>query len=60
MSADPYLQKLRDLIALSIDEQTKAFLRAFVHEFQGKFEAVLDLVEDFRTYTTKGGDGQVK
>jgi hypothetical protein len=37
-------------VVKSIDEQTKAFLRAFVVDFQGKFEQVLDLAEDFRTY----------
>lgn len=54
-----YMPKLKEAVAKSIDEQTKIFLRAFVHEFQGQFEKVLDLVEDFRTYTTPGGDGQV-
>jgi len=59
MASDEYLNKLREVVEKSIDEQTKVFLRAFVAEFQGKFEAVLDLVEDFKTYTTKGGDGQL-
>jgi hypothetical protein len=48
--AEQYMSQLKELIAKSIDEQTKAFLRAFVVEFQGKFEQVLDLVEEFRTY----------
>ncbi len=61
--ADPnseYLSKLRELTDQTIDQQTKAFLRAFVGEFQGKFEKVLDLVEEFRTFTTPNGDGQVR
>ena len=45
-----YLAKLKELTDLSIDDQTKAFLRAFVSEFQGKFEQVLDLAEEFKTY----------
>lgn len=45
-----YMPQFKELVTKSIDEQTKAFLRAFVVDFQGKFEQVLDLVEDFRTY----------
>lgn len=59
MSNDEYLPRFKELVEQSIDEQTKAFLRAFVVEFQGKFEQVLDLVEEFKGYTTKGGDGQL-
>jgi len=50
----PYMSRLAELTAQSIDDQTKAFLRAFVGDFQGKFEQVLDIVEEFRTYLTKG------
>jgi len=60
MAADntQWLPKLKEITDLSIDEQTKNFLRAFVHDFQGKFEAVLDLAEEFKTYAT-GKDGQL-
>jgi len=57
---DEYLDRFRELVAKSIDEQAKAFLRAFVSEFQGKFEQVLDLVEEFKGYVPKGSvDGQL-
>jgi len=55
---DEYLDRFKELVAKSIDEQAKTFLRAFVGEFQGKFEQVLDLVEDFRKYVPKG-EGQL-
>jgi len=48
-----YLPRLKDLTEKPIDEQAKLFLRAFVHEFQGKFEQVLDLVEEFKLYTNR-------
>jgi len=56
---EQYLDRFKELITLSIDEQAKAFLRAFVTEFQGSFEKVLDQVEEFKGYATKGGDGQL-
>jgi hypothetical protein len=49
-----HIAKLKELTVVSIDEQAKAFLRAFVAEFQGRFEQVLDLVEEFRTYLSPG------
>jgi len=59
VAENDYMPQFKELVNKPIDEQTKAFLRAFVVDFQGKFEQVLDLVEEFRTYTTKGGDGQL-
>jgi len=50
---DVYMEKLKTLQTLNIDEQAKSFLRAFVQEFQGKFEAVLDVVEEFRAFVTR-------
>jgi len=38
----------------SIDEQCKTFLRAFVADFSGNFEAVLNLTEEFRKFAPKG------
>ena len=35
-----YMPKFNELTALSIDEQTKVFLKAFVVELAGKFEQV--------------------
>jgi len=53
-----HMAKFRELVKQSIDEQAKTFLRAFVTDFQGKFEQVLDLVEEFRTFV-KTPDGQL-
>eukprot|EP00455_Lapot_gusevi_P032110 TRINITY_DN3498_c0_g1_i1.p1 TRINITY_DN3498_c0_g1~~TRINITY_DN3498_c0_g1_i1.p1 ORF type:complete len:257 (-),score=138.38 TRINITY_DN3498_c0_g1_i1:67-837(-) len=53
-----YKQQLAELTAQSIDEQSKAFLRAFVLEFQGKFEEVLELSNDFIKFVPKGSDCQ--
>jgi len=59
MAEKDYLPQFKEAVAKPIDEQAKIFLRAFVTDFQGKFEQVLDLVEEFRGYVTKGGDGQL-
>jgi len=67
-AADPakqgdYMAKLKALQDLSIDEQAKTFLKAFVAEFQGKFEGVLDEVDEFKTYAKSSAhsakDGQL-
>jgi len=55
---DEYLERLKEVLTKSIDEQAKVFLRAFVTDFQGRFEQVLDLVEDFKGYANKA-DGQL-
>lgn len=34
----------------TIDQQAMTFLRAFVADFSGKFEEVLKLAEEFRSY----------
>lgn len=67
-----YIQKLKDLQNKSIDEQAKvwiccvfwsnllqAFLRAFVEEFQGNFEDVLNMVDEFKVYAKGSADGCV-
>jgi len=36
----------------SIDDQAMTFLRAFVGEFQGKFEEVLKLAEEFKSFAS--------
>eukprot|EP01098_Paradermamoeba_levis_P012570 TRINITY_DN5532_c0_g1_i1.p1 TRINITY_DN5532_c0_g1~~TRINITY_DN5532_c0_g1_i1.p1 ORF type:complete len:251 (-),score=115.73 TRINITY_DN5532_c0_g1_i1:23-775(-) len=50
-----YMNQFKELMAKSIDEQAKAFLRAFVMDFQGKFSQVLDLVEEFRPFASADG-----
>jgi len=37
----------------SVDEQAMTFLRAFVFEFQGKFEEILELAEKFKEFSGK-------
>jgi len=59
MASDEYLPRLKEALKGSIDEQTKLFLRAFVFEFQGKFETVLDIAEEFKTFTGGSPDGQL-
>eukprot|EP00730_Choanoeca_flexa_P002483 TRINITY_DN11065_c0_g1_i1.p2 TRINITY_DN11065_c0_g1~~TRINITY_DN11065_c0_g1_i1.p2 ORF type:complete len:252 (+),score=112.68 TRINITY_DN11065_c0_g1_i1:1203-1958(+) len=52
-------EELKELFAevssTSIDDQAKFFLRAFVSEFSGKFEEVLDLAEEFKQYAPDTG-----
>eukprot|EP00911_Craspedida_sp_UC1_P001963 UC1_evm3s1508 len=46
------------ITAKTIDEQANAFLRAFVADFSGNFEEVLDLAEEFKKYAPEDeGDG---
>ncbi|EDQ85028.1 uncharacterized protein MONBRDRAFT_39028 [Monosiga brevicollis MX1] len=48
-------EKFDEVTATSIDAQAKTFLRAFVSEFSGKFEEVLDLAEEFKKYAPDTG-----
>ena len=52
--AENYQQKWTEVTSLTVDAQTKFFLRAFVLDFQGKFEQVLDLCEEFKNYAAPG------
>eukprot|EP01100_Stratorugosa_tubuloviscum_P005709 TRINITY_DN253_c0_g3_i1.p1 TRINITY_DN253_c0_g3~~TRINITY_DN253_c0_g3_i1.p1 ORF type:complete len:248 (-),score=154.44 TRINITY_DN253_c0_g3_i1:83-826(-) len=49
-----YNSKWGEVTSLSIDNQTKFFLRAFVLEFQGNFEQVLDIAAEFKSYIKQG------
>jgi len=51
-----YLEKLKAWQTLDIDEQAKVFLKAFVSDFLGKFEAVLDMVDEFKSFLAPGQD----
>eukprot|EP01088_Endostelium_zonatum_P007163 TRINITY_DN19343_c0_g1_i1.p1 TRINITY_DN19343_c0_g1~~TRINITY_DN19343_c0_g1_i1.p1 ORF type:complete len:251 (+),score=93.54 TRINITY_DN19343_c0_g1_i1:78-830(+) len=54
-------QQFANLSSKTVDEQTKFFLRAFVMDFQGKFEPVLDICEQFKNYAPAGTErAQVK
>jgi hypothetical protein len=48
-------QKFAEVTATSIDDQCKFFLRAFVTDFAGRFEDVLDLAEEFKQYAPDTG-----
>jgi len=49
-----YSDKFKQITSTqSVDDQTKTFLRAFVGDFQGKFEEILDLAEDFKAFSAK-------
>lgn len=50
LSKEETAAKFREVCALSVDDQAMTFLRAFVVEFQGNFEEVLDLAEEFKTF----------
>jgi hypothetical protein len=53
--ANEDLTKFREITSTqSVDEQAMTFLRAFVGDFQGKFEEVLVIGEQFKSYGTKG------
>eukprot|EP01087_Luapelamoeba_hula_P018742 TRINITY_DN608_c0_g2_i1.p2 TRINITY_DN608_c0_g2~~TRINITY_DN608_c0_g2_i1.p2 ORF type:complete len:259 (+),score=72.56 TRINITY_DN608_c0_g2_i1:15-791(+) len=48
-------QKFRALTQRSVDEQAKEFLKAFVLDFQGNFEEVLEIANEFKKYGPKEG-----
>jgi len=51
-----YSAKFREITEnQTIDEQARTFLRAFVVSFQGKFEEVLDLADEFKKYGPQTG-----
>jgi len=45
--------KFKEVTRLSVTDQAKTFLHAFVLEFQGSFEEVLDISSDFSKYIRK-------
>lgn len=49
-----YREKWGEVTGLNVDGQVKFFLRAFVLEFQGKFEPVLDIANEFKNYAEAG------
>lgn len=49
-SKDALLAQFQTVTAKSIDEQAKFFLRAFVMDFQGRFEEVLDIGQEFKKF----------
>lgn len=50
-----YTQSYTDITSKPIEEQAKFFLRSFVLEFQGRFEEVLELCQDFKKFSEDGG-----
>lgn len=49
-----YTPQFLEVVAGSVDDQAKFFLRKFVLEFQGNFEEVLELCAEFKKYAPKG------
>ena len=48
-----YKQKWGDLIAQPVNGQVKFFLRAFVLDFQGRFEEVLTIADEFKDFSQR-------
>jgi hypothetical protein len=53
---DELLAQFQTITSKSIEEQGKFFLRAFVMEFQGKFEEVLDIGQEFKKFAPAEGE----
>lgn len=54
MATAEHLRKFKELAAQPAMEQAKFFLKAFVLDFQGKFEVVLDLAQQFAEFNGVG------
>eukprot|EP01089_Gocevia_fonbrunei_P000289 TRINITY_DN10300_c0_g1_i1.p1 TRINITY_DN10300_c0_g1~~TRINITY_DN10300_c0_g1_i1.p1 ORF type:complete len:252 (-),score=83.97 TRINITY_DN10300_c0_g1_i1:26-781(-) len=52
--AQDYTSRWAEITKKPVDAQTKFFLRAFVIEFQGKFETVLDICDQYKNYAPQG------
>jgi len=55
VSLGEYKKQFQEVVAKTVDEQAAFFLRAFVLEFQGKFEEVLELGTQFKKYLPESG-----
>ncbi|KAJ3338923.1 hypothetical protein HDU93_008902 [Gonapodya sp. JEL0774] len=45
------MEKFKEVTAMCVDDQAKKFLRAFVLEFRGRFEEILDLTAQFTSFS---------
>eukprot|EP01083_Nonionella_stella_P040744 110457_1 len=54
-----YNTQWQEIISKSALGQAKKFLYAFALEFQGKFEEVLDIVQEFERFSEGGGSGEL-
>ena len=52
--AEDFTDRFLEITAKSLDEQAKFFLTTFILEFQGEFEAVLDICEQYRKFLPAG------
>jgi hypothetical protein len=58
MTSLEFKQKFKDVTSTqNVDEQAVTCLRAFVGEFSGKFEEVLQLAEEFKTFSEMEAGG---
>jgi len=55
MSHAQYKDQFAEVVAKSVDDQAAFFLRAFVLDFQGKFEEVLELGTQFKKFLPETG-----
>ena len=56
MSLAQYKQQFAEIVAKPVDEQAGFFLRAFVLDFQGKFEEVLEMGTAFKKFLPETGN----
>eukprot|EP00736_Rhodelphis_marinus_P000688 Rmarinus@m.4232 len=54
---EQYGERFAELVEKPIDDQAKFFLNAFVLEFKGNFEEVLDLGATFKKFAPNKGEG---
>jgi len=47
LSSEQLINKFKEVTALTVDEQTKFFLKAFASDFIGSFQSILDLAGEF-------------
>eukprot|EP01101_Sappina_pedata_P007803 TRINITY_DN4193_c0_g1_i2.p2 TRINITY_DN4193_c0_g1~~TRINITY_DN4193_c0_g1_i2.p2 ORF type:complete len:260 (-),score=158.21 TRINITY_DN4193_c0_g1_i2:47-796(-) len=59
MNEADLVKNFHQIASQSVTDQAKAFLRAFVLDFQGKFEEVLDIAEQFPKFSSTPSDSIV-
>jgi hypothetical protein len=51
-----YSRQWQELVSKTVDEQAVYFLKVFVLEFQGTFEQVLDIAQQFKKFAPEGSN----
>jgi len=52
--------KFAEVVAKSIDDQARFFLERYMDEFSGRWEEVLDMAQEFRSYDKDDRDGELQ